>query len=122
MSIKIYPADWAALNVDRAGEKYRPSNSTEGEFFFDAWCRCCARDNAMREGADLDERDDNEWCDIITRTCTHNVESAEYPVEWQYAKDGQPCCTAFVEAGEPIPPPRCEHTPDLFDGNRPPET
>lgn len=35
---------------------------------------------------------------------------AEYPAEWQYDKTGQPCCTAFVPAGEPIPTPLCPHT------------
>lgn len=33
--------------------------------FFDAWCRRCQRDKSMREGADLDECDDNELCEII---------------------------------------------------------
>ena len=47
---------------------YRPSNGTEGDIFFDNWCRHCARDKAMREGADFDECDDNELCDIIART------------------------------------------------------
>ena len=44
---------------------YRPSNGTEGHCFMEAWCCHCARDKAMREGADLDDCDDNEKCDII---------------------------------------------------------
>ena len=31
-----FVASYAALNVERAGQPYQPSNGTEGEFFFDA--------------------------------------------------------------------------------------
>ena len=114
MSHAIYPATLAAMTAKRAGEKYRPSNGTEGECFFAAWCFNCQRDKAMREGVDIDECDDNERCDIIANIFCYDVEDPEYPVEWQYGKDGQPCCTAFVPAGDPVPAPRCEHTLDLF--------
>lgn len=113
MSQPIYPVSLANLHMKNAGKKYRPSNGTEGEIFFDAWCRQCQRDKSMREGVDIDECDDTERCDIIANTFAYDVEDAEYPVEWQYGKDGQPCCTAFVPAGESIPTPRCEHTQEL---------
>ena len=35
-------------------ETYTPANGTEGVAFFGCWCRRCAKDKAMREGADLD--------------------------------------------------------------------
>lgn len=35
----ILTSGHAALNVERAGQPYQPSNGTEGEFFFDAWRR-----------------------------------------------------------------------------------
>ena len=114
MTTAIYPHSLADMLKHRAGEKYRPSNGTEGECFFAAWCFNCQRDKAMREGVDIEECDDNERCDIIANTFAYDVEDPEYPVEWQYGKDGQPCCTAFVQAGDPIPAPRCEHTQDLF--------
>ena len=38
MSQAIYTDTLARLLVKRAGEKYRPSNGTEGECFFAAWC------------------------------------------------------------------------------------
>lgn len=114
MTFPIYPASFAAMNVSRAGEKYRPSNGTEGDLFMDAFCRRCQRDGAMREGMDFDECDDNERCDLIGRTMLHPIEAPEYPSEWQYGKDGQPCCTAFVPAGQPIPEPRCTLTRELF--------
>lgn len=32
----------------------------------------------------------------------------------KYGKDLQPCCTAFVPAGQTIPEPRCTLTKELF--------
>ncbi|QDJ52843.1 hypothetical protein [Bordetella hinzii] len=104
----ILPAAHAALNAERAGRPYQPSNGTEGEFFFEAWCRGCARDRAMRD--DIKECDDDEGCNLIARSMAFKPGDAEYPAEWQYDKAGQPCCTAFVPAGEPIPTPPCLHT------------
>lgn len=114
MNQAIYPERLAAAYVKHAGEKYRPSNGTEGECFFESWCRHCQRDKAMREGANLDECDDTERCDIIANTFAYDVDDAEYPTEWQYGKDGQPCCTAFIPAGDQIPTQRCTKTLELF--------
>lgn len=110
----IFPKELADRLKARAGEKYQPSNGTEGEYFFESWCCHCARDKAMREGADFDECDDNEKCEIIALTMAFKPTDAEYPPEWQYDKNGQPCCTAFVPAGEAVPTPRCAHTADMF--------
>ncbi len=46
--------------MNKPGDKYQPSNGTEGECFFAAWCYHCARDKAMREGANFDDCDDDE--------------------------------------------------------------
>ena len=115
MSQSIFPERLAAAYVKHAGEKYRPSNGTEGECFFASWCFKCQRDKAMREGVDIDECDDNERCDIIANTMCFDVEDEEYPKEWQIGKDGQPCCTAFVPAGEAIPAPHDDLTIDMFE-------
>lgn len=77
-------------------EQYLPSNGTEGESFFDSWCRYCQRDKAMREGADFDECDDNELCEIIAA-------SFRGPVKEWIEDDSGPRCTAFVEAGQTVP-------------------
>lgn len=114
-SIVMLPAEWAALTKERAGQKYRPSNGTEGEIFMGNWCCKCQRDKSMREGADFDECDDDERCDLIANTMCYDVEDDEYPKEWTYGNDGQPCCTAFVPVGEQIPPPRDELTIDMFE-------
>lgn len=113
-SVAIYPPSYAKMLRESAGQKYRPSNGAEGEIFMDAWCCQCARDKSMREGETLDECDDTERCDIIADTLAYAVDHPKYPAAWQYGPDGQPRCTAFVEAGQPIPEPRCEHTVDLF--------
>lgn len=112
----IYPDSFAAMLVDRAGQKYQPSNGTEGECFHAAWCCECARDLAMSEGMPIEECDDNQKCDILGRSFL-GIDHPQYPTEWQYGKDGQPCCTAFVPAGQPIPVPDL-HTRDLFEGGQ----
>lgn len=115
MKQAIYPAKLAEmLAKSSSGKKYRPSNGTEGEIFFEGWCRQCQNDKAMREGCDLDECDDNERCDIIAKTFAYDTEDAEYPIEWQYGKDGQPCCTAFVRVGDCTTVFRDPLTIDMF--------
>ena len=49
MTNGIYPVEWAEMTKERAGQKYQPSNGTEGELFMACWCGKCARDKAMRE-------------------------------------------------------------------------
>jgi hypothetical protein len=112
ITIKTYPDDWAAKCVSIAGQKYQPSNGTEGECFISNWCGNCARDKPMSEGKPFEECDDNELCDILSRSY-HNINDPDYPTEWQYGSDGQPRCHAFVEVGQPIPA-KDDHTSDMF--------
>lgn len=112
-TVQIFPPSYAEILRASAGQKYRPSNGAEGEIFFDAWCYQCQRDKSMREGAPLEECDDNERCNIIADTFAYAVDHPKYPAAWQYGEDGQPCCTAFVEAGQPIPV-KDEATIDMF--------
>lgn len=79
---------------------YRPSNGTEGGGFIDYWCSQC-------------ERDINEDCDILARSFAHDIDEPEYPREWIYDTDG-PRCTAFIERGKPLPPPKDDKTLDMF--------
>lgn len=97
------PEDAKRFFSGRAGEKYQPSNGTEGEVFMSHFCFRC-------------ERDKDHDCEILCRSMAFSVEDAEYPIEWQYGADGQPKCTAFIQAGEAISAPRCEHTVDMFGG------
>lgn len=95
-------------------ELFRPSNGTEGEIFISGWCARCARDRMAREGADWEECDDSELCEILTRTLACVIDDPDYPQEWRYDETGEPCCTAFIPAGDPVPEPRCSCTMDLF--------
>lgn len=93
---------------------YRPSNGTEGDYFFEKFCARCVGERAARanpEGVD--------GCPILTATFALGVDDPGYPSEWVQNEGpwetADPRCTAFVEDfGQTIPPPRCTETPDLF--------
>ncbi len=107
-SIKFYSPARALHYVEVAGQRYTPSNGTEGSAFIDAWCSTCARDKAMREGEPIEECDDRELCPIIARSMADGGAP-----EWVYGSDGQPRCTEYVEHGQTIPY-RCPKTSDMF--------
>lgn len=90
------------------GEQWIPSNGTEGELFFDQWCRKCARDKSMRDGEDYDECDDSEVCPIIAAAFRGEA------VEWRELDIGEVKCMKYVPAGEQIPPERDDKTLDIF--------
>jgi hypothetical protein len=74
---------------------YRPSNGTEGEMFYEAWCGRCHRDKAFREGG--------RGCSILCATLIYPADSPYYPVEWvEDEKDGARC-TAFAPLDGPAP-------------------
>lgn len=81
----IYVPEHAAINIPRAGQKWRPSNGHEGELFDRHYCMGCSKD---QDGT----------CRIFMLTLVHALKDPEYPSEWQYGRDGQPTCTAFDDA------------------------
>ena len=89
--------------MNKPGDKYQPSSGTDGECFFATWCYHCQRDKAMLEGANFDDCDDDEKCEIIGNTMAFKPSDPEYPKEWTYDDAGVPICTAFVEAGNTVP-------------------
>ena len=91
------------------GTQWIPSNGTEGDSFLSLMCSNCARDKAMREGEPIEECDDNECCPIIGASFRSEA------VEWRRMPDGEVTCLSFIPAGEPIPPPRCTNTVDMFE-------
>ena len=115
MTHGIHPPTLAAMNVKNAGKKYRPSNGTEGDSFLHRWCIRCERDKSLCSDKDFDDSDEGERCEILNRTFLHDVDHPEYPTEWQYGKDGQPICAAFVLKGDEIPTVRCDRTVDMFE-------
>lgn len=116
MRVQIFPARLAESLKDHAGEKYRPANGTEGDIFISQWCSHCQNDKALREGCAVNWMDDFERCDIIDKTMLFNVDDPEYPSEWVYGEDGQPCCTAFVATGDERSVFRDPLTVDMFGG------
>lgn len=92
------------------GEQWTPSNGTVGYSFIADWCGNCERDKAMRDGEPVEECDDNDVCEVIAASFRGEA------VEWRRMPDGYVKCIAFVEAGQPIPAPKCPHTGDLFEG------
>jgi hypothetical protein len=94
-----------------AGQRYEPSNGTEGSCFHAAWCERCERDRDMngtchREGR---EPGPDDWCEILGASFQSGGVK-----EWIFDAKGQPMCTAFVPVGQALPIPRCENTPDMF--------
>jgi hypothetical protein len=86
---------------DEVGASYRPSNGTEGDFFFDRFCFHCERDRKFQEGGD-----GSEGCDILARTFALDEDDPNYPTEWVWAdEDGDvvPVCTAFLPIGAQLP-------------------
>lgn len=96
----LYPDDLAEVLKPRAGEKWRPSNGSEGEAFIESWCMRCSRDG-------------NEDCPILAATFAYPVDDPAYPSQWQLDPRGQPVCTAWLDLDDP-PKHVCTKTGDLF--------
>lgn len=79
----LFVAEHAARTAERAGQKYRPSNGTEGGLFMERYCHQCRRDSEERP------------CEILTRAVWADIDDPEYPAEWQYSDSRQPMCTAL---------------------------
>lgn len=89
MNRKLYTDDHADMLKKHAGEKYRPSNGTEGDMFAERWCLDCKRSAAHRT-----DPDNADPCPIEMAAFWYDIYDPKYPAEWQYGPDGQPRCTA----------------------------
>lgn len=96
--------DDAMSNDGLPGTQWIPSNSSEGMTFLQSNCAGCAHVKSMREGADLDDCDDSELCDIIARSFRNEA------VEWRLLDNNDVVCLAYSPAG----PQRCTETIDMF--------
>jgi hypothetical protein len=101
-------ADYVPMTGPLPGERYMPSNGTEGYSFIEEWCSNCAKDKPMSEGKDFDDCTDDEVCQILGASFRNEA------VEWRELEDGRCVCLDFVQAGTEVAPPRCEHTRDMF--------
>lgn len=103
-------ADYAPTPGPLPGERYMPSNGTEGEAFISSWCCNCERDKVCNGTVDQDEAGDEDLCQIL------GASFRDEAVEWREMPDGKVKCIKFVEKGQPIPPERDTKTLDLFGG------
>lgn len=69
---------------------YRPSNGTEGEMFYSAFCAHCTKEREHRTTGE-------GGCDIYLRTMAFGLGDAEYLTEWVLDIDGTGKCTAWEE-------------------------
>lgn len=74
------------------GDKYRPSNGSEGEFFKDKFCRRCQWFKWHNFGGMK-----YQTCPIELATTKYEEDSDKYPNQWTYDEDGKPICTEFRE-------------------------
>lgn len=84
----IFPDGLAELCKKSAGQSYRPSNGTEGEYFSAAFCAQCKAGTGFHD-------ENAALCDIAMSSMAFGKDDPEYPKEWIYGEDGQPKCTAF---------------------------
>ena len=103
-----------SVSVPEQGHKFRPSNGTIGCAFIEDWCGTCARDEYRSYGKDPDGIDTRR-CDIVERTMLYQIDDPEYPAEWTYDADENPCCTAYIPVGQPVPQVD-DQTVDMFGG------
>lgn len=73
-------------------KKYRPSNGSEGDWFISTFCYNCIHGKYEHTGDTNDKP-----CEIISLSMCHTTDEKEYPEEWQYNDQGNPCCTAFIK-------------------------
>lgn len=106
-------SEYVPMAGPHPGERYMPSNGTDGQCFIEEWCCNCQRDRSLRDGVELDECDDDEKCEIVAASFRDEA------VEWRELEDGRCICVAFVPAGQSIPVPRCENTADMFSDEFP---
>ena len=90
-----------------AFKPFRPSNGSEGEMFFAAFCMKCAKDDMGKD------EETGKQCRIIGDSMAYDIDDDKYPTEWTHNEKGAPVCTAF-SAVEPDEPPFINLTEPLF--------
>ena len=83
----MYPEPLAEQFKKKAGQKWRPIKTIEGERFKNLFCYQCIDYYQSTENDKL--------CKILHNTMIHDKLDEKYPEEWQIDKNGQPTCTAF---------------------------
>lgn len=105
--------------MGKPGDKYRPSNGTEGEYFMEEHCHQCIHERWTHFP---DTTGPEGMCTIVMNTMGFNKSDPDYPSEWTYDNDGNPTCTKWKkwdwgtddEPNEPPPPPEPEDPAQLL--------
>jgi hypothetical protein len=71
------------------GEKYRPSNGTEGMGFEEKFCLQCIHCDPNPSG--------KKQCKIWFMALNYETNEPEYPTEWTYDEKGKPTCTNWTK-------------------------
>ena len=79
----------AVIQIKKIVRPYRPSNGTEGMWFFETHCDRCIKD------AKFSDDTPEDGCQILAATYAFDVTDPRYPKEWIEVDDG-PMCTAYV--------------------------
>lgn len=80
--------------MGKPGEKYRPSNGTEGEGFMSEHCHQCIHERWVHHP---DTTGEDGMCKIIIATMGLDMKDPDYPSEWTYDANGDPTCTKWVK-------------------------
>lgn len=99
----------------KPGDKYRPSNGTEGCWFMSEHCEKCIHENP--------DPDHKKKCELITLVMCLDQDDKDYPREWTYDAMGEPTCTKFVNwdwgnNGDPDDPDNPNAPPPPPDPNQ----
>lgn len=78
--------------MGKPGDKYRPSNGTEGMFFTEHFCAHCIHEKWTHT-----QKDGDKQCDILSNSMLYDRDDSKYPEEWTYDDKGKPTCTAWVK-------------------------
>lgn len=98
----------------KPGNKYRPSNGTEGMIFIENHCDHCIHE--------FPHPDKNPKCEIMSASFLYDINHEKYPKEWVYDEKGHPTCTNYrkwdwgqddgFDNGWNIPPPDIDPDPN----------
>lgn len=97
------------------GDRYCPSNGSEGDWFCSEHCWRCLHHDPDNERA-------SKTCDILGRSLAYYPTDPNFPREWQY-KNGKPTCTKFQKwdwnnDGDPDDPENPKAPPPPPDPNQ----
>jgi len=77
--------------MGKPGDKYRPSNGTEGACFSCFFCENCMFEKYIHTCKEGDLQ-----CNILNRAWLLDINDENYPSEWTYDAIGNPICTKWI--------------------------